>query len=134
MSSEISNAIQKLQRSASRDQHGFVLMRDGLRSYAIEQEAGTLTLKVLPPIAPLSHVVQTIRDSGLLAPMQARVAVLIACGCSNSTVAKKLGISEHTARRHTEAIFEKLNTASRDESAIIVTTLAAKLLNSRGKT
>ena len=44
-----------------------------------------------------------------------QVVRLLADGCSNATIALKLGISAHTARRHTERVFQKFGVQSRAE-------------------
>jgi DNA-binding CsgD family transcriptional regulator len=49
------------------------------------------------------------------------VARLLVCGRSTRTVASSLGISVHTARRHTERLYTKLGVSSRAELAAIVT-------------
>jgi DNA-binding CsgD family transcriptional regulator len=47
---------------------------------------------------------------------EAEVAMLLAEGCSNSTVARRLGISPHTARHHTQRVLIKLGVHSRAEA------------------
>lgn len=44
------------------------------------------------------------------------VALLLAEGCSNETVAQRLGISPHTARHHTQRVLGKLGVHSRSEA------------------
>ena len=46
---------------------------------------------------------------------EARVAVLLAEGCTNEEVAAELSISPHTARHHTERVLAKLGVTSRRE-------------------
>jgi DNA-binding CsgD family transcriptional regulator len=41
------------------------------------------------------------------------VALLLAEGCSNAVVARRLGISPHTARHHTQRVLDKLGVHSR---------------------
>lgn len=48
-----------------------------------------------------------------LTPAEGRVAQLIARGRTSSEIAAQLGVSVHTARRHAEKIFQKLNVESR---------------------
>ncbi len=52
-----------------------------------------------------------------LTPGESRVAQLLADGARNAAIAAELGISEHTARRHTERILSKLGAHSRAEAA-----------------
>jgi len=55
------------------------------------------------------------RDYGLTR-REVEVALLLAEGCSNSTVARRLGISPHTARHHTQRVLGKLGVRSRAEA------------------
>jgi DNA-binding NarL/FixJ family response regulator len=58
-----------------------------------------------------------LRERYKLTKREIRVARLIADGEHNEGVARHLGISPHTARRHTEHILEKLGIASRAQIA-----------------
>ena len=51
-----------------------------------------------------------------MTPREAEVAMLLAEGCSNTTVAQRLGISPHTARHHTQRVLGKLGVHSRAEA------------------
>jgi DNA-binding CsgD family transcriptional regulator len=48
------------------------------------------------------------------------VAELLAAGHSNAAVARRLVISEHTARHHTESVLAKLGVRSRAEAGALV--------------
>ena len=48
-----------------------------------------------------------------LTARQVEVARLLADGCSNSEVAERLGVTENTARNHTEQVMKKLETSRR---------------------
>lgn len=48
-----------------------------------------------------------------LTPRESQVAAALADGESNRQIAARLGVSEHTARRHTERILRKLGVRSR---------------------
>jgi len=48
------------------------------------------------------------------------VAILLAEGCSNSTVARRLGISPHTARHHTQRVLGKLGVHSRSAAGALL--------------
>lgn len=50
-----------------------------------------------------------------LTPSEARVALLLASRKSNREIARELGVSEHTARRHTEKVLLKLNLHRRSD-------------------
>jgi DNA-binding CsgD family transcriptional regulator len=51
---------------------------------------------------------------------QAEVAILLARGARNDTVALALGVSASTARRHTEAVLARLAVRSRSEVAAVL--------------
>lgn len=52
-----------------------------------------------------------------LTARQAEVATLLAAGASNAQIAAALGVTEHTARRHTEAVMRKMRVESRAQVA-----------------
>jgi DNA-binding CsgD family transcriptional regulator len=51
-----------------------------------------------------------------LTPREIEVAMLLSEGCSNRTIAHRLGISQHTARHHTQRVLAKLGVHSRAEA------------------
>lgn len=57
------------------------------------------------------------KDLGKLSAREREVLVLIAQGLSNSAIAQKLGISEHTVKTYNERLYEKLGVSSRSEAA-----------------
>lgn len=63
-----------------------------------------------------------------LTPRELQVLRLIAEGQSNKTIARELGISEHTVKFHVNAILGKLNAQSRTEAVVIATRLGLILL------
>ena len=64
---------------------------------------------------PAPAVVQLQTEHGMT-PREIEVAMLLIEGCSNRTVAKRLGISPHTARHHTQRVLAKLGVHSRAEA------------------
>ena len=58
-----------------------------------------------------------LRRFGLTA-RESEVALQLARGAANKDICRALGISESTARRHTEAVFRKLKVRSRSEVAV----------------
>jgi DNA-binding CsgD family transcriptional regulator len=58
-----------------------------------------------------------LRDRSGLTSQEIRIARLIADGLRNREIAARLGISPHTARRHTERVLGKLGIASRAQVA-----------------
>lgn len=55
-----------------------------------------------------------------MTPREVEVAILLAEGCSNSTVARRLGISPHTARHHTQRVLGKLGVHSRSAAGALL--------------
>jgi DNA-binding CsgD family transcriptional regulator len=55
-----------------------------------------------------------------MTPRELEVAILLAEGCSNYTVARRLGISPHTARHHTQRVLGKLGVHSRSEAGALL--------------
>ena len=53
-----------------------------------------------------------------LTPREREVLELIAAGCSNRRIAKKLGISEHTAKFHVNSILQKFGAQKRVEAVV----------------
>ena len=58
-----------------------------------------------------------LRERFGLTGQEVRVARQIAEGAHNDEVARRLGISPHTVRRHTEHVLDKLGIASRSQVA-----------------
>lgn len=67
----------------------------------------------VPPSAPIQA----------LTGREIEVLGMLALGLGNKTIAKQLGISEHTVKFHLSSIFQKLNASSRTEAV----TLGARL-------
>ena len=61
--------------------------------------------------------VETLRRRYALTERESQVALLLAEGKSNRGIGETLGISEHTARRHTEKVLAKLRLTSRSQVA-----------------
>ena len=51
-----------------------------------------------------------------MTPREIEVSLLLSEGCSNRTIAHRLGISQHTARHHTQRVLAKLGVHSRAEA------------------
>lgn len=69
----------------------------------------------LERLTPARRTPEELREAFSLTRAEARVALLIGEGKSNAEVARELFISPHTARRHTESIFQKMEARSRSE-------------------
>ncbi len=79
----------------------------------IDEERGIL--------AGLSRTGSTVAHE-VLTPRERQVLGLVAAGLPNKTIARELGISEHTAKFHVGSLLAKLGAASRTEAV----TLAAR--------
>jgi len=91
-----------------------------LRAHVLPvRDAGRSVLILFLP-APPATATQQPPDGWGLTPREAEVAQLIADGASAKDVAAALGISVHTARRHTERVFEKLGVQSRVEVVLLL--------------
>lgn len=56
-----------------------------------------------------------------LTPRELEVLALVAEGASNKTIARRLGISVHTAKFHVGSLLAKLGAASRTEAVTLAT-------------
>ena len=63
----------------------------------------------------------------LLSPRQGEIALLVATGRTNRSIARSLGISEWTVNSHLRRIYEKLNVRSRAEMVAKVLRLGLHL-------
>jgi DNA-binding CsgD family transcriptional regulator len=63
---------------------------------------------------------QEVQTSFGLTPREARVAELLAARKSNAEISCELGISQHTARHHTERVLAKLGISSRRRVASVL--------------
>ncbi len=103
------------------------LLRDasaGELSAAVQAVAAGIVV-LAPPIA--REVTRPARDLGApdapaLTERESQVLRLVATGLPNKTIARELGISEHTVKFHVGAILSKLDARSRTEAV----TLAAR--------
>lgn len=77
-------------------------------------------LVALEPPAARGPDAEALRARWQLSERQAAVARLLAEGRTNDDIARDLGISQHTARRHTEQAMRKLGARSRAEAAAIL--------------
>jgi DNA-binding CsgD family transcriptional regulator len=57
-----------------------------------------------------------LQDEYGMTPREVEVALLLSEGLSNSALARRLGISPHTARHHTQRVLGKLGVHSRAEA------------------
>ncbi|MGI8857433.1 MAG: response regulator transcription factor [Thermomicrobiales bacterium] len=72
-------------------------------------------------LASLSAVPATVAATPvqLLTPREVEVLHMLAEGLGNKTIARRLGISEHTVKFHVGSIFAKLNASSRTEAVTL---------------
>lgn len=70
---------------------------------------------LLSAIPPTTRVMPTSPNQALT-PREIEVLGMLAEGLGNKTIARRLGISEHTVKFHVSSIFTKLNASSRTEA------------------
>jgi len=73
---------------------------------------------LLPPLSSASRALPPTPIQALT-PREVEVLGMLAEGLGNKTVARRLGISEHTVKFHVGSIFSKLNASSRTEAVTI---------------
>lgn len=95
-----------------------VVHGDGLPS-KIEGSREIVVIHVRPECAPRADATGVARRFGLT-HRQAEVALLLARGLRNREVAARLGVTEHTARRHTERVLARLGASSRAQIAALM--------------
>lgn len=78
-------------------------------------ERGTFVVTWIRPCTPRRLTTAALRDRFGLTPRQARVVSLLDAGLGSRELARVLGISVHTARRHSEAVLRKMGVHSRRE-------------------
>jgi DNA-binding CsgD family transcriptional regulator len=61
------------------------------------------------------HSAPTDTDAGLT-PRELEVLTLLAEGCSNKTIGRRLGISVHTAKFHVRSLMDKLDATGRTDA------------------
>ncbi len=62
------------------------------------------------------HLKRSRRHSGELSVRELQVLQLVACGCNNEELARKLRISLNTTKRHLQSIFLRLGVTTRSEA------------------
>ena len=103
---------------------GQLRVRTSSRRYLLEplhappgRAAGLIRVHRSRAVVPDPNVVAS---RFALTRREAEVAMLVASGLSNKSIATELGLSPHTVRRHTENVFRKVGVTSR-------TSLSARL-------
>jgi DNA-binding CsgD family transcriptional regulator len=77
-------------------------------------------VRVDPPGAATCHTPASLRARFRLSAREAQVALLLVDGAGNARIAETLGVTAHTARRHTEHVREKLGAENRAAVARIL--------------
>jgi DNA-binding NarL/FixJ family response regulator len=90
---------------------GLLVIDDGLAAHALR-----------PPPSALPALVET------LTPRESEVLQLLAQGLANKAIAERLGISDHTAKFHVNAILGKLGAQSRTEAIVQAARLGLVIL------
>jgi DNA-binding NarL/FixJ family response regulator len=79
--------------------------------------AGTTIIISVAQLTPAPPTMESLQERWELTPQEARVALLLAQGCSNARIAAELQLGPTTTRHYTEAVFLKLRVHSRAEAA-----------------
>ncbi|MER8043671.1 response regulator transcription factor [Streptomyces sp. NPDC094032] len=109
-----------LARAASQHVDGF-LLEAGLTPEALQDALGRLLRGEMPmPDSMARELLSMVRRRGpaparglFLTPREQQALDLLAAGCSNKQIARRLGISEHGAKRHVGNVLAKLNCPNR---------------------
>lgn len=81
----------------------------------LHPDAIDILLSALPPVPR----VQAATGHQTLTPREVEVLEMLAEGVGNKTIARRLGISEHTVKFHVGSIFAKLHASSRTEAVTL---------------
>jgi DNA-binding NarL/FixJ family response regulator len=101
---------------------------DGPRLLAAAGAAARrLVVLDFPPGALAPEAAHAVGDE-TLTPREAEVLVLLAEGLPNKAIASRLGVTEHTAKFHVNAILRKLGAQSRTEAVVLATRRGLLLL------
>jgi DNA-binding CsgD family transcriptional regulator len=85
----------------------------------------TVAVVIAEPAAPVLPTPEELAKKAGLTPREATIALLLARGASDSELAGRLSISQHTVRTHTMHIFRKLNLHTRKALAMHLCELCA---------
>jgi DNA-binding NarL/FixJ family response regulator len=125
----LSKAIERIKYAARREPPtGVVILSDGLYRYSLTRATGTFGLTVSGRVLTRQQIEDVLVEQNAATPAQAKVAVLIAAGCTKAAIARKLRISHHTVLRHSEALFERHGAKTRVDLAQRITGMLADLL------
>jgi DNA-binding NarL/FixJ family response regulator len=91
---------------------GIRCVNDG--QYWIDHESVSNLIQALRRMGPDHHAPPSTRDFGLTS-REMQVIALIVAGYTNKDLARKLRISEHTAKHHLTNVFDKLGVSTRLE-------------------
>ncbi|MEU2233378.1 helix-turn-helix transcriptional regulator [Streptomyces vietnamensis] len=109
-----------LARAASQHVDGF-LLETGLTPEALQDALSRLLRGEMPmPDSMARELLSMVRRRGpaparglFLTPREQQALDLLVAGCSNKQIARRLGISEHGAKRHVGNVLAKLNCPNR---------------------
>jgi DNA-binding CsgD family transcriptional regulator len=115
----VTTGADRFTRHAPHDQHDVVIGSDRWRCVVYPVPIGPAVLLVRPLRAEPTDTTPLI-DAGLT-PRQAEIGLQLArTGASNGALARSLGISEGTVKKHLEAIFRVLGVDNRAAAAVAV--------------
>jgi DNA-binding NarL/FixJ family response regulator len=108
-------AIYSADRELRRRLDELLRKEPGLTVVEVAEDPAAL-LKVLDEERIDAVVTDAVPDGGPLTPRELEVLAAMADGASNKAIARRLGISFHTAKFHVAAILAKLDADSRTEA------------------
>jgi DNA-binding CsgD family transcriptional regulator len=112
-----SSAVAQPTRTCSTRAGDYVLRSTLVHSPELLGQAPLVLVMVDPPAGDKLPSIPALRARHGLTARESEVALLLAAGRRNRDIATALRVTEHTARRHTERVLQKLDVTSRAEVA-----------------
>ncbi len=107
-------------RTLTTERGTYVLQATLIGEALLGPDRPLVLIRVDPPAVAARLTPTSLRARFGLSPREAQVALLLADGASNARIAETLGVTVHTARRHTEHVREKLGAENRAAVARII--------------
>jgi DNA-binding CsgD family transcriptional regulator len=114
------NDVIRPTRAVTTQRGTYVLQATVIGEALLGPDRPLVLIRVDPPAATVRLRPESLGARFGLSPREAQVALLLADGASNALIAASLGVTAHTARRHTEHVREKLGAENRTAVARIL--------------
>jgi DNA-binding NarL/FixJ family response regulator len=117
-------------RSGARGALSRTATADQILAAVLAAAAGLSVREPIESSSPVSIAASPIltRPAPALTPRELEILTLFAEGLGNKTIAKQLGISEHTVKTHVTSVFAKLDVSTRAEAVAIAARLGLIML------